>query len=223
MLLSIDTATRWLGLALHDGYTLTAELGWQSVNRQTVELAPAVAGIFERANITAHDLTAIGVAIGPGSYTGLRVGLGFAKGMALAQQIPLIGISTLDTVAKGVGRMPGQLVVVVEAGRTRVCAGIYQYQNRKGWLPTTEPDIYSWDALLAQLKGKTNFAGEVSDEARKLIRKQAQGWKVLDAGIRTRRAGNLAQLAYNRFKKDDIDDAAALSPIYLRDPAGKKT
>jgi tRNA threonylcarbamoyladenosine biosynthesis protein TsaB len=223
MLLAIDTATRWLGVALHDGYALKAELGWQSINRQTVDLAPTVAGIFQHTNTTPSDLTAIGVAIGPGSYTGLRVGLGFAKGMALAQQIPLIGISTLDTVAHGVGRLPGQLVVVAEAGRTRVCAGIYTYKTRKGWLPTTPPDIYSWDNLLAQLSGKTHFAGEVSDDARKLIRKQAQGWQVLNAGIRTRRAGNLAQLAHNRLKKDDTDDPAILSPIYLRDPAGNKT
>ena len=73
------------------------------------------------------------VALGPGSYTGLRIGLGFAKGLALANQIPLIGVPTLDILAASVGELPGRLLLAAEAGRTRVCVAVYQWQKRQGW------------------------------------------------------------------------------------------
>ncbi len=220
MLLAIDTATRWLGVALHDGKTLVGELGWQSEHAQTVELAATVEELLTRVAVSPADLSAVAVALGPGSYTGLRVGLGFAKGMAVANQLPLIGISTLDSVAFGVGRLPGQLVAVAEAGRTRICAGSYKFHRTAGWQPLNSPQILSWEELLEELSGKVTFVGEVSAEGRKLIRKQAKGWRVLPASNSTRRAGNLAQLAMNRFKKNKLDDPAALTPIYLREPAG---
>jgi tRNA threonylcarbamoyladenosine biosynthesis protein TsaB len=102
MILAIDTATDWVGLALHDGSSVLAEFGWRSRRTQTIELAPAVAQLWARTGVSAGDLSAIAVAIGPGSYTGLRVGLALAKGMALGQNLPLIGVPTLDIVAAAV-------------------------------------------------------------------------------------------------------------------------
>ena len=94
MILAIDTATDWMGLALHDGSSVLAEFGWRSRRTQTIELAPAVAQLWARTGVSAGDLSAIAVAIGPGSYTGLRVGLALAKGIALGQKLPLVGVPT---------------------------------------------------------------------------------------------------------------------------------
>ena len=122
MILAIDTATDWVGLALHDGNAILAEFGWRSRRTQTVELAPAVAQLWARTGITAANLDAVAVAVGPGSYTGLRVGLALAKGIALAHKLPLIGVPTLDIVAAGVPRHETDLLVVAQAGRTRLWA-----------------------------------------------------------------------------------------------------
>ena len=130
MILGIDTATRWLGLALHSGTAVIAETGWKCQNNHTIELTPAINEMLKRADLTPSDLDAVAVAIGPGSYTGLRVGLAVAKGIALANQIPLIGVSTLDIVASSFGPLPGKLVVVAEAGRTRIVAAAYEWQSR---------------------------------------------------------------------------------------------
>jgi tRNA threonylcarbamoyladenosine biosynthesis protein TsaB len=219
MLLAIDTATRWLGLALHNGQDIVAELGWHAVNTQTVELAPTARGLMQRSGVSAEDLDGIGVAIGPGSYTGLRVGLGFAKGLSLGHRIPLVGVNTLHIVAAGVGQRPGKLVAVAEAGRTRICAAVYEF-HRSSWRLGQAADIYTWEELLDSLSGTITFAGEVSADAQKLVRKQGQRWKVLPASLSTRRAGNLAQLAWDRLRKGDADDPASLSPVYLRDPSG---
>lgn len=222
MILAIDTATRWTGIALHDGDTVIAEHGWRAINTQTIELAPAVARMLRSAGITAADLKAIAVAIGPGSYTGLRVGLGFAKGVALAHGVPLIGVSTLDIVAAAFGRGEGTLVPIAEAGRSRVCAAPYRWSTRYGWRAAADADILTWDALLDQMDAPATFAGEVSAEARKLIRGSEKEFRVVGVSAGTRRAGYLAEIGSRRLRRNTTDDAAALTPVYLRDPAGKK-
>ncbi|MCB8943795.1 MAG: tRNA (adenosine(37)-N6)-threonylcarbamoyltransferase complex dimerization subunit type 1 TsaB [Ardenticatenaceae bacterium] len=220
MILAIDTATRWLGLALHDGTAVLAEQGWRSFQTQTVELMPAIGEMLKREGITAVDLKAIAVAIGPGSYTGLRVGLAAAKGMALANRTPLIGVSTLDILAAATGPYEAQLLIAAEAGRSRVCAAIYRWHSRHGWQAHNEPVIEAWPELLAQLNRPTVATGEITADAAKLIRKA--GHQVVPAAAATRRAGYLAEIGWQRLRKNKTDNASTLSPIYLRNPDGSK-
>lgn len=218
MILAIDTATRWTGLALHDGTRVVAERGWRSANTQTIELAPAVNEVLEQGSITAADLRAIGVAIGPGSYTSLRVGLAVAKGIALAHQLPVIGIPTLDIIAASIGLRTGYLLVTVEAGRKRTFAGLYRWQEGKGWQTSDRPILEDWETLLFHLETTTTFAGEISPEAAKMIRNSKKPFFIVPAATSVRRAGYLAELAWQRLRKNDVDDAAALSPEYLHGP-----
>ena len=83
MLLAIDTATRMPSLALYDGERVLAEETWRSANNHTVELAPALVRALERQRVSPSELRGIAVALGPGSFTGLLIGLGVAKGLAL--------------------------------------------------------------------------------------------------------------------------------------------
>ena len=100
MLLAIDTSTKLAGIALYDGARgLIAEYNWHSANRHTEELMPAVAQMMAQAGVTPRDLPAVAVALGPGSFTGLRVALAAAKGLALANGLTLLGVPTLDAVA----------------------------------------------------------------------------------------------------------------------------
>lgn len=220
MLLAIDTATRWTGLALHDGRSVLAEHGWRSVNNQTVELAPAVADMLRHTGLTPADLAAVAVAIGPGSYTGLRIGLGFAKGLAVANQVRLIGVPTLDITAAGQPWVDSRLVVIVEAGRTRVIAGTYGWQAGKGWISEAEPVIAGWEELLASIEAPSTFTGEISPAAAKLIRAADKKHSVVAATHAVRRAGYLAEIGWQRLRRGWTDDPASLAPIYLRDPAG---
>lgn len=222
MLLAIDTATRWTGIALHDGAQLRAELGWHAINTQTIELAPTLADLLRKIDVDASEIRAVAVAIGPGSYTGLRVGLGFAKGIALAHNAQLVGINTLDIVAHAAGRMSSHLVAVCEAGRKRVCAATYFFYSRKAWQIKKEADIYTWEELVEQVPVNSVFAGEISADARSIIRNANRRLKLASPAQGTRRAAHLAELAIQRIHKGDVDDAAALVPVYLRDPAGQK-
>ena len=98
-MLAIDTATRYAGLALYDGDRILSEASWLSNNNHSVELMPALVRMLDQQALSAPDLAAVAVAIGPGSFTGLRIGLSVAKGLAQALKIPILGVPTLDIVA----------------------------------------------------------------------------------------------------------------------------
>ncbi len=222
MLLAIDTATRWTGIALHDGVQLRAELGWHAINTQTIELAPTLADLLRKVSVEPNEIRAVAVTIGPGSYTGLRIGLGFAKGIALANNAQLVGINTLDVVAEAAGKMDSHLVAVCEAGRSRVCAATYYFYSRKAWQLKQAADIYKWEELVEQVPAGSVFAGEISADARAIIRNANRKLKLASPAQGARRAAHLAELAIHRLHKGDADDSASLVPVYLRDPAGKK-
>ncbi|HEY6072178.1 MAG TPA: tRNA (adenosine(37)-N6)-threonylcarbamoyltransferase complex dimerization subunit type 1 TsaB, partial [Anaerolineales bacterium] len=126
MLLAIDTSTSQMGLALYDGAQVLAESIWTSPQHHTVELAPAVAALLKQTEQKVGALTALGVAIGPGSFTALRVGLSFAKGLALARRLPVMGIPTLDVVAAAQPLADMLLAAVLQAGRGRLAVGWYE-------------------------------------------------------------------------------------------------
>jgi tRNA threonylcarbamoyladenosine biosynthesis protein TsaB len=220
IVLALDTATRWTGLALHDGKQVIAEQGWRSLHTQTVELTPAIGHLLTRSNVDAADLGAVAVAIGPGSYTSLRVGLAVAKGLSLAHQIPLVGVPTLDITAAAVGLRTGSLLVIAEAGRKRVIAGMYRWQEKKGWQSSEQPIVETWETLLFHLETSTTFAGEISPEAAKMIRNSKKPFYLVPPAASVRRAGYLAEIGWQRLRKGDVDDAPSLSPNYLRDPSG---
>ena len=217
MILAIDTATDWVGLALHDGASVLAEFGWRSRRTQTIELAPAVAQLWSRTGVAPSDLSAIAVAIGPGSYTGLRVGLALAKGIALAQKLPLVGVPTLDIVAAAVCRLETDLVVVAQAGRTRLWAGQYSWRDKRGWESVDDPLLTNWDELLGRVQLAVAFAGEIGPAA-KLIRRANRSAVIVAPPASVRRAAVLAEIGRQRWKKGQTTDAAALAPLYGREP-----
>ncbi len=116
MILAVDTSTAQVGLAIYDGSQVISEYAWRSSQRHTVELAPAIFELLKRCGLTMDDIQALGVALGPGSFTSLRVGLSLAKGLALSRHLPLIGIPTLDILAAAqpASRLP--LVAVHSSG-----------------------------------------------------------------------------------------------------------
>ena len=115
MLLAIDTATSLLGIALHDGDRLLAECTLVVDRSHSAVLAPMIKQIMERTGVTGDELTGLAVSVGPGSYTGLRIGVALAKGMAAARGLPLVPVTTLDTLAAGQGEAERSLPLLVDS------------------------------------------------------------------------------------------------------------
>ncbi len=217
MLLAIDTATRTLSLALYDGEQVVGELTWKSANYHTVELTPSIAAMLRHADLSPAGLKAIAVALGPGSFTGLRIGLAVAKGLALANNTPLVGVPTLDIVAASIGPEDIPLCAILQAGRGRICAGAYRWDEGV-WRPDGDAAVTTWAELLSNLDTLTLFAGEIDLAGAKLLRRRRAKAYVLSPAAGLRRAGFLAEIGWERFKRGRLDDPITLSPIYLHTP-----
>lgn len=128
MLLALDTATPLVTVALHDGADVVVELTADAPMRHGEQLAPLIAGVLERAGIVRQDLTAIGVGVGPGPFTGLRVGLVTARTLGFVLGIPVYGVCTLDVLAVeavAAGTVEGDFAVATDARRKEVYLATY--------------------------------------------------------------------------------------------------
>jgi tRNA threonylcarbamoyladenosine biosynthesis protein TsaB len=216
MLLAIDTSTAQVGLALYDGIQIPGEMTWSTRQHHTTELAPAINGLLNRSGASMDAVNVLGVAIGPGSFTSLRVGLALAKGIALARHLPLIGISTLDVIAAAqpAGTHASRLAVVIQSGRKRIAVGWYQLTENR-WQAEGEVKNTTVDQLMDEIESPTYVAGELTSEDRsRLSRKRANSLLAPPVNC-IRRPSILADLAWARWQKNEVDDPASLAPIYL--------
>ena len=124
MLLAFDTASPQVTVALHDGADVVAELTSEREMKHGEQLAPLIEAVMARAGIVRQDLTAIGVGVGPGPFTGLRVGLVTARTLGFVLEIPVYGVCSLDVLAAEAG-LPGELVVATDARRKEVYLASY--------------------------------------------------------------------------------------------------
>lgn len=213
-LLAIDTSTRTVGLALYDGAQVLSEMVWSSADYHTVELAPAVADTFKKAGIgETYRLGVLAVALGPGSFTGLRIGLAFAKGLALAKGLPLVGIPTLDTLAAAQPLLYAPMAAVLRAGRGRLAVGWYRAPNG-AWLASQPVEVLTPQALAEKINEPTLVCGELSEDERELFKGFHQIVLASPANC-LRRPAFLAELAWRRWKAGQVDDPATLAPVYL--------
>lgn len=220
MLLAIDTATRAIGIALHDGGCLNAEYYWHGRGYHTVELAPEIALMLRRIGCSTRDLTAVAVATGPGSFTGLRIGMAFAKGLSLACQLDLIGIPTYEILAQAQPGRNERMLTVIKAGRARFNGLFYRWQEQK-WVPDSESLNFTWPEMLASLEQPTYICGEIDQEMR--VQLQAEP-KVVLAGPAAcvRRPGILADMGWTAISAGQVVSAAALVPVYFDSLSGKQ-
>jgi tRNA threonylcarbamoyladenosine biosynthesis protein TsaB len=213
MLLAVDTSTRAMGVSIYDGTRVLSEMTWISKNHHTIELAPTVNQALAHIGASASDLQVLGVAIGPGSFTGLRIGLALAKGLALSHRLPLIGVPTLDVVAAALPVPPGsQLAAVLEAGRRRLAIGRYRAQDGE-WQSEGDLQNLTIEEFVETINSPILVCGELSGEARQRL---TQTRSIIPSPVRcVRRPAVLAELAWKRFQSKDFDDPTTLKPIYL--------
>jgi tRNA threonylcarbamoyladenosine biosynthesis protein TsaB len=240
MLLALDTSTRSVGIALYDGVSVIAEAAWTGKDHHTVDLAPAVAGMLHRAGLNFDALTGLAAAIGPGSFTGLRIGLALAKGLALARRLPLVGVPSLDVLAAAQPIRSMPLAAVLRAGRGRLAVGWYLPgqdeplavqagshpaprripQAGRAWLASEPIEVLTLLELSARIESPTLVAGELDEEERRLLARKRRNVLLASPAQCVRRPAFLAELGWLRLQAGQQDDPAALAPIYLhyKDP-----
>ena len=220
LLLAIDTATRAASLALHDGARICVELSWESPDHHTVELTPRIAGMLSQLEASVDDLAGIAVSLGPGSFTGLRVGVSVAKGLAMARGIHLIGVPTLDIVAQAARDVHTPLVAVLAAGRGRLVAQRYRWNSSDlaadgpAWLTTANDLGQDWQETL-------RVCGELNAQERQELKKRLGAHvEIATPAASLRRAGYLAELGWAKLRAGQVSEPTTLAPIYIQTPSG---
>ena len=223
MLLAIDSATQILSIALHDGQFLRAEWSLDAGRQHSALLAPMIQQLMRQARVDRADLQALAVAVGPGSYTGVRIGVALAKGMAAVADLPLVPLTTLEIVleAHAPSRYAWPLIATAPAGRSRVIWAKYA-PGGDTWVLRRPAEISAWEDLLAACQPPVTISGEITSAGLQAIHAaQETGVKIElpPAADRLRRAGRVAEIAWRRLRESHDPrsyPASDVRPIYLK-------
>jgi len=224
MLLAIDTATRLASIALYDALGVHAEMTWRSHENHTVELMTQILRLFELVRASKEDLQAVGVALGPGSFTGLRVGMSIAKGLAYARGIPIVAIPTHDIIAQAHAHQSLPIWTVLAVGRGRYSVARYvatrgTIQRASAYALVDAAGLITHVKSALEAESKTTralFCGDVDHTLARALSEQWGARAVIGSpALNARRAAFLAELAWARYQRGETDDPQALAPVYL--------
>ena len=211
-ILNIETATKNCSVALaKEGKTILckeiAEEGYSHAERLHVFIEE----IVKEAGITFSDLAAIAVSQGPGSYTGLRIGVSAAKGLCYALGIPLIAIDTLQTLSSQITVSDGLIIPMIDARRMEVYSAVFapNHENKRE-IQAEIIDENSFDAYNETLY----FIGDCAAKCKSVLTKDNF---VFLENIKYPSAKEMSKLSYEKYKISDTVDVAYFEPYYLKD------
>lgn len=211
-ILNIETATKNCSVALaKDGKTIlckeTSELGYSHAEKLHVFIEE----IISEAGISLSDLNAIAVSSGPGSYTGLRIGVSAAKGLSFALNIPLISVDTLTSLANQVSFSDGVIIPLIDARRMEVYSAVFN--SDKEMIRNVEAEILTENSFDA-ISEKIYFVGDSSEKAKSVLIKE--NFVFLD-NIIFPSAKDMSAISFKKFDENQLEDVAYFEPYYLKD------
>jgi len=219
-ILNIETSTKACSVALFSGKQLVSHKEHvEEKFSHSEKLSLYMLEVLDLAKITFTDLSAIAISMGPGSYTGLRIGVSTAKGLCYALDIPLISISTLQAMAYGISltKKSDVFCPMIDARRMEVYSAFYNAKNKL--IRKIQADIIDEKSYQKELTDKVLFFGDGSEKLHEtIIHDNASFVSNFHPSAKF-----LGPLAYNKFQETDFEDAAYFEPYYLKDfIAGKK-
>ena len=217
MELSLDTAGNTAGIAVSQQGTLLAELHWQCHANHSVELLPAVDRLMHMTGISKSDLQVVFVCRGPGSYGGLRAGLSLAMGLAFGLGIDILGAGRLEIEAFQQAAYPGPVCVVHRAGRGELAWASYRSCG-SGLRELVAPRLGWPQDLIEAAPAAALFCGEIDSDVAGLIKRRESEAPIVTGVAGSRRAGALAELAWQRYEGGERANGAYVAPLYLREP-----
>jgi len=211
-ILNIETATKNCSVSIaENGATLLCkEIAGQGYSHAE-KLHVFIEEILKECNLAAKDLAAIAISQGPGSYTGLRIGVSAAKGLCFALDIPLIAVDTLEALARQVRETDGCIVPMIDARRMEVYSAIFNEKHEK--TREIQAEIITEESF-GEIEGKVYFVGDCNEKCKTVLTKE--NFIFLDTIIHPS-AKEMSQISFEKYKKDYTVDVAYFEPFYLKD------
>jgi tRNA threonylcarbamoyladenosine biosynthesis protein TsaB len=217
--LSINTSTKQYSLAVMKGESLLGEYTLPSGPQHFANLMPSLDNLFMQAGIGPEKLDALIVALGPGSFTGIRIGLAVAKGFSQSLGIPIIGIPTLLAMASQLPYTKEEICPIVTSRRGEVFTALFSWSNN-GRLSRIQKDVSLRIADISSIiKNRTVLIGNDFLNQGPLLKKLLGRKSVLaPSNLWNLRASSLGILGSKKLKRSDTRSPAELVPVYLREP-----
>lgn len=221
-ILGIDTSTKIATIAVIDEEKVLGEYTLNQEMSHSENLIPMIKELLNNLYIKIEDIDLYGVAIGPGSFTGLRIGVAAVKSLAHLFNKPIVGVSTLQGMAYN---LPHNKVVIpmIDARRDRVYTGVYSWEN--GILKTIKADdVLEMEVLLDELKEYDTIAvnGDGSILYKDRLINNLKDIKFSTKGQNICKATSICELALLKYNNGEVDDFYTLAPDYLRETQAQR-
>jgi len=217
VILGIETSTKTCGVALTDGGKVRDEISLRLGLYHSEKLIPLIDEILRRNGMAIQDIDGIAVSVGPGSFTGIRVGVSTARGLGQSLNIPLVGICSLDALAFGIGTLGELVCPMIDALRREIYTALYRRGKR-----LTSHQLIGIENWLERLKDENEtilFLGEPVDIHQSLIKdflkKKAE---IVEKEKRYASAARVAELGLEKFSAGEGKKYDEIFPLYLRRP-----
>lgn len=210
-ILNIETATKNCSVSLaENGVTKVlreyAGEGYAHAEKLHVFIEEALS----EAGISFKDLDAVAVSMGPGSYTGLRIGVSAAKGLCYSLGIPLIAVDTLEVLSKAIGIQDGVIIPMIDARRMEAYTAVFDAGHKK--LREIKAEIITEDSF-SEFSGVKHLLGDGSGKCRDILNDDAFVYH----DVLYPSAKEMSALSFDKYKKSDTVDVAYFEPFYLKD------
>ncbi|WP_440068320.1 tRNA (adenosine(37)-N6)-threonylcarbamoyltransferase complex dimerization subunit type 1 TsaB [Tenacibaculum discolor] len=212
-ILHIETATKNCSVSVADKGELLATQELNDGNYSHAEkLHPFIQQVMQEAKLSFNDIDAVAVSKGPGSYTGLRIGVSAAKGLCFAFDKPLISIETLQSLAYKLSIEQGVIIPMLDARRMEVYAAVYNSKHEQ--VRDIKAEVIDENSFQEYLsKGKVYFLGDGAEKCKEVITHENAVF--IDGEFPS--AKEMVKLSFDKYKKNDIEDVAYFEPFYLKD------
>jgi tRNA threonylcarbamoyladenosine biosynthesis protein TsaB len=213
IILNIETTTKNCSVSIAEKGEILAIKELNNGNYSHAEvLHPFILDVLKEANLTSDKIDAVAVSKGPGSYTGLRIGVSAAKGLCFALDKPLISIDTLTSLSFSITIKEGIIVPMLDARRLEVYASVFNEKHQK--IREIKAEIIDENSFCEYLeRSKVYFLGDGSQKCKEIITHKNAIF--IDAKFPS--AQEMAKLSYEKYKISDIENVAYFEPFYLKD------
>ena len=211
-ILNLETATKNCSVSIsQNGQTILckemAEAGYSHAEKLHVFIEECI----KESNISFKDLSAIAVSQGPGSYTGLRIGVSAAKGLCFAMDLPLIAVDTLQVLASKLSITEGVIIPMIDARRMEVYSAIFNSKLEK--IREVQAEILT-ESSFEEISETIHFVGDCAEKAKTVLTKSNF---IFHEEIIYPSANEMSELSYKKFQENKLEDVAYFEPYYLKD------